>query len=155
MRTGEVDFRFPVLGFTPDLDVWGFPDLRGLTTCGPRTLKTDMQIDMELVDADGHRWIVRSVRRVGRAGSLVSSLIRSLLTSVPQSRIEQELEAMAPLTRDETCARVCSSMEAHPEFWCEDDERQTVLPERLARVRAVKSIAEIHDVLGLDTFEAY
>jgi hypothetical protein len=26
MKSSEVDFKFPVLGFTPDGDIWGFPD---------------------------------------------------------------------------------------------------------------------------------
>lgn len=56
MRTGEIDWSYPLLGFTPDGDIWGSPDLEALTVCGPRTLKNNMQADMELVDADGRRW---------------------------------------------------------------------------------------------------
>ena len=154
MKTAQADCRFPVLGFTPDADVWGFPDMDGLTSCGPRTLKKDMQSGMELVDADGRRWVVRSVRRTGRAGSLLPWLLRSLLAT-PQWRIEHELEPLPPVSLEEAQARVCAAMAAHPDYWCEEDERATVLPARLAEVRATKTIAGIHDRLGLDTFQAY
>ena len=151
MKTAQADFRFPVLGFTTDSDVWGLPDLDALTTCGPRTLKDGLQVGMELVDADGQRWAVRSVRRTGRAGSLLSLL----LSGPAQSRIEHELESLGPISLADAQARVCRAMEAHPDFWCEDDERDTVLPARLAEVNATATIADIHQVLGLDSFHAY
>lgn len=151
MKTTEVDFHFPVLGFTTDKDVWGLPDMERLTTCGSLTLKNDMQLGMELVDAAGRRWLVRSVRRLGRTGSW----LRVLLTAKPQSRIEHELEPLEPLSLKETQARVCASMEAHPDFWCEEADVDTEMPRRLAEVRATKTIAGIHEVLGLDGFNQY
>ena len=151
MKTTQADFRFPVLGFTTDLDVWGLPDLDALTTCGPRTLANCMQDGMELVDAEGRRWLVRSVQRTGRAGSLLSRL----LPGPAQFRIEHELELLEPISLAGAQARVCAAMRAHPDFWCEDDERDTVLPGRLAEVNAVTTIADIHEVLGLDSFHAY
>lgn len=51
MKSSEAGFKFPVLGFTPDHENWGFPDLDRLTKCGPATLKKRMQDDMELIDA--------------------------------------------------------------------------------------------------------
>jgi hypothetical protein len=155
MKTGEVQFRFPVLGLTPDLDVWGFPDLRGLTTCGPLTLKNNMQRGLELIDADGRRYGVQSVRRVGRAGPLALWLLASMLSAKPQSKIEHELQELEPLSLAEIRERVCAAMEAHPLFWCEPSEKDTVLPARQKEVRSASSIAEIHEILGLDTFESY
>ena len=151
MRTTQANFRFPVLGFTTDMDVWGLPDLDALTTCGPRTLKDGLQLGMELVDADGHCWVVNSVRRTGRAGSLLSRL----LFSPSQLRIEHELEALQTLSLAETRERVCAAMTAHPDFWCEEVERDVVLPLRLAEVKRAATIAGIHEVLGLDSFHAY
>jgi len=151
MRTAQAGFRFPVLGFTKDSDVWGLPDLDALTTCGPRTLKDGMQIGMELVDTEGRRWLVRSVQRTGRAGSLLSWL----LPGPALFRIEHELEPLAPIPLAEVQARVCDAMKAHPDYWCEDDERDTVLPARLAEVSATATIAAIHEVLGLDSFHDY
>lgn len=89
MKTADVAFEFPVLGFTPDGEMWGFPDRNSLTSCGPRTLKQDMERDMELVDAGGRRWIVRSIRRIGLGYPLIPWLFRSLL-STPQYRIEHD-----------------------------------------------------------------
>jgi hypothetical protein len=42
MKTAEAQFHFPVLGFTPDREIWGFQDLNALISCGPRTLKDNM-----------------------------------------------------------------------------------------------------------------
>src|SRR3990167_7537060 len=94
MKTAQADFRFPVLGFTTDSDVWGLPDLDALTTCGPRTLTEGLQVGVELVDAEGRRWIVSSVLRTGRAGSLLSRL----MPGPAQFRIVHELELLAPLS---------------------------------------------------------
>lgn len=151
MKTVQVDFRFPVLGFTTDADVWGLPDLDALTTCGPLTLKDGLQLGMELIDADGRRWIVRSVQRTGRAGSLLTRLFFG-----PRlSRIEHELDQLQPVSLGDVQARVCAAMEAHADFWCEQDEIATVLPARLAEVKATATISGIHEVLGLDSFHAY
>ncbi|MDB5438879.1 MAG: hypothetical protein JWM33_1306 [Caulobacteraceae bacterium] len=56
MKSSDVAFKFPVLAFTPDREIWGFPDMDRLTRCGPRTLKEDTQKGMELIDAKGQRW---------------------------------------------------------------------------------------------------
>ena len=53
MKSTEADMLFPVLGFTPDGDIWGFADLSTLTSCGPLTLKENLQRDLELVDSSG------------------------------------------------------------------------------------------------------
>jgi hypothetical protein len=155
VKTREADFRFPVLGFTPDREIWGFGDINTLTSCGPRTLKDNMQAGMELIDADGRRWIVRSVRRVGRARPLVPWLVSALLTASPQSRIEHELEELEIVTLSEVQARACASLRAFPQDFGADDEGDPVLEQRLADVCSVKTIAAIHDVLGLDSFMAY
>jgi poly-gamma-glutamate capsule biosynthesis protein CapA/YwtB (metallophosphatase superfamily) len=155
VKTREANFRFPVLGFTPDREIWGFGDINTLTSCGPRTLKDNMQADMELVDADGRHWIVRSVRRVGRARPLVPWLLSALLTSAPQSRIEHELEELEIVTLTEVQARVCASLRAFPQDFGAVDERDPVLEERIAQVSNAQTIAAIHNVVGLDSFKAY
>lgn len=155
MKTAEAGFHFPVLGFTPDLEIWGFQDLNTLTSCGPRTLKENMQIGMELVDSDGRRWIVRSVTRTGRAESWLAGIVSRLLTGKPQSRIEHELEALEPLTLREVQARACASLEAFPEDYGQYDESDNVLPPLLAEVRATKDIGSLLPLLGLDSFMAY
>jgi hypothetical protein len=46
-------------------------------------------------------------------------------------------------------------MEANPGYWSDDDEVSDELRALQAEVRAIKSIAGIHDVLGLDWFADY
>ncbi len=75
--------------------------------------------------------------------------------AVPQFRVEQTVEPMPSVTLDEVQARVCKCIEAHPDFWCEEEDRGAELPPLLSKVRATKSIRAIHEALGLDTFEAY
>jgi hypothetical protein len=152
MKTGEANFRFPVLGFTSDLNIWGFQDLDRLTRCGPRTLKEDTQIGMEFVDADGRRWKVRSVRRTGRAGSLFSLL---LPFGPPQSRIEHELDPMHAVSIEEVRHQVCAAMEAHAENYFEGDERETEFEPLLSAVRTARSVRELYELLQPDTFEPH
>jgi hypothetical protein len=155
MKTQEVDFRFPVLGFTRDREIWGFPDINTLTSCGPRTLKNNMQAGMELVDADGRRWIVRSVRRVGRARPLVKWVVSALLTGTPQFRIEHELEQLESVTLSEAQARVCASLRAFQEDFGAEEQDGVFFERRVAEVSNTRTIAAIHDVLGLDSFMGY
>ncbi|MET0273031.1 MAG: hypothetical protein ABW360_08580 [Phenylobacterium sp.] len=154
MKTPEADFHFPVLGFTPDREVWGFKDMNTLTSCGPRTLKNDVQIGMELADTDGRRWVVRSVRRTGRARAFIPWLVSALL-STRQSRIEQELDPIEPITLTEAQARVCAWLGAFPQDYGAEDETDPVFEQLLAEVRATQTIGAILDVVGLDSFMAY
>ncbi len=150
MKTREADFRFPVLGFTADHEIWGFQDLDRLTKCGPRALKQNIQLGMELVDADGRRWMVRSVRRTGRAGSFLSRL---LIFGPPQSRIEHELEMLAPLSIEDVRRRACVAMETHAINYLEGDDPEVEFKPLLAKVAKARSVQEIYDLLQPDTFE--
>jgi hypothetical protein len=67
-----------------------------------------MQVGMELVDADWRRWLVCSVRRTGRAGSLLFHVLPFL--AAPQSRIEHELKPMTALSLDEVRRRASAAM---------------------------------------------
>jgi hypothetical protein len=152
MKTADAGLRFPVLGFTTDLEIWGFPDLDRLTKCGPRTLKEDKQVGMELVDADGRRWAVRSLRRTGRAGSLLSLLF---IFGQPQSRIEQDLEPMLPLRIDEVRRRARAAMEAHAINYLEGEDPEIEFKPLLAKVDRAPAVAELYDLLQPDTFESH
>ncbi len=154
MKTEQADFEFPVLGFTPDGEIWGFADLPTLTSCGPRTLKDDLQLGMELIDGRGRRCKVRFVRRVGRGKPLLPWLV-SFLVSTPQSRIEHDLEEIAPVTLAQIKDRACASVEAFSQDYCADDQREAVLEPLLAQVRSATSVGQIHDALGLDSFMDY
>ncbi len=156
MDAGEVDFRFPVMGITSDRDLWGFPDLDRLTKCGPQTVKDNDHSSMELIDLEGQRWRVLSVKRLGPVGSLWQQILQRLLYASPQSRIALELESLTPVSLDEVKARACAGLDAFPGYWCADDvEPEPELSERKAALKAATSIQGLHDLLELDTFEAY
>ena len=152
MKSSEIDFSFPVLGFTRDRENWGFPDLDRLTKCGPRTLKENMQEGMELIDASGRRWRVQSVRRTGRAGSLLDLLPGF---GPPQSRIEQGLEALPRLALAEVQQRTRESLETFKSDYTgfEGDEAEFRL--LLEKISQARSIAELYELLQPDTFESY
>ena len=150
MKTADVAFQFPVLGFTPDLEIWGFPDMDRLTKCGTRTLRENLQIGMELIDADGRRWVVRAVRRTGRAGSLLSLF---LPFGPPQSRIEHDLAPMPAVTLDEVRRRAFAEMEAYAENYVEGDEGKAEFAQLFVDIGRASKISEIHDLLRPDTFE--
>jgi hypothetical protein len=153
MKTAEAQFQFPVLGFTPDTEIWGFPDLDRLTRCGPRTLQGNMQSGMELIGSDGRRWGVRSVKRIGRAGSLIKQL---LFFGLPQSRIEHELEPLERVSLEEVQRRACAAIEAHADNYCHhsaEEDWETFVEPLLAEVNATRNISDIYDLLQPDTFE--
>ncbi|HTI67766.1 MAG TPA: hypothetical protein VL460_09515 [Caulobacteraceae bacterium] len=152
MNAAEADLRFPVLAIPEDrgewADVWGPPTLDILQRCGPRALKDGLQIGIEIIDLEGRRFIVRSVRRVGRDRPLLRWIVGFLLAG-PQYRIEHELEPLKPLSLEETQEKVCVRMRAHPECW---QDHELTLPELLEGVAATRTIGEIHALLSLDDF---
>lgn len=152
MLTSEVDFAFPVLGFTPDKEIWGFPDLNRLTRCGPSTVPQGRQIGMELVDAKGRRWIVRAVERVGPAEPFFKNLLNALL-STPQTRIVQHLDTAEPLSIAAVQDKACASLEAFPEDYALYEPED--LAAMLAKVRKTRSVKALFELLTPDTFEAY
>lgn len=151
MKTNEADFKFPVLGFTPDREIWGFPDLDRLTRCGPRTLKDDTQKGMELIDAQGRRWRVLSIQRTGRAGSVLSLL---WIFGPRQSRIEHELEPMPAVALPEVQQRAREAMESSQDDYYGEDG-QAEYRSTLRKIGKTRSIAKIYDLLQPDTFEPY
>jgi len=155
MKSTEANIRFPAIGFTPDGEMWGFADLNALTECGPLTLKEDMQTGMELIDSDGRRWVVRSIRRIGRNKPLLLWLVSVVLAGGGGSRIEQELDEMAPVTLAEIKDRTCAYIEANADGYDDDPQEGEDLKSTLAKVRRAKSVAKIRDILGLDWFIAY
>jgi len=141
------DFAFPLFCFTHDSDIWQVSDRFELTTCGPETLETGIQLGMEMVDVDGKTWKVTAVEHVGYAPFRWSKLFAPRM-----KRVDHVLEAGAPWTLAMTQDRVCASMDAFPEYFCEPSEFETVLVERKAEVRAARSIADIHHLIGPDYF---
>ncbi|MGH6781696.1 MAG: hypothetical protein ACREB5_06290, partial [Sphingomonadaceae bacterium] len=79
ITSDRIDFKFPVIGFTPDREIWGFPDRKSLTTCGVRTLRQSMPVGMDLIDAEGARFRVVAIHDKGRASPLVHWFLKGLL----------------------------------------------------------------------------
>lgn len=150
--SSDIDFSFPVLGFTRDRENWGFANRDKLTSCGPRTLKENMQEGMELIDAGGRRWRVKSIRRVGRAGSLLS-LVPGF--GPVQSRIEQELEELPSVSLAEVQEMAKGSLQTFSSDYkgFEGDEEEFAV--LLDKVSQARSIEEIYIAMQPDTFEPY
>ena len=89
------------------------------------------------------------MRRVGPAKTGLAGLIEPLRYAKRTSLIEHELDALTPLTLAEVKARLVAGIEAFPDYWGDDAEE---VAGRVAEVRAVSTIAEVHSVLGLDDF---
>jgi hypothetical protein len=153
MKTLDADIHFPAIGFTTDGLPWGFKDLDKLTSSGPRSLRQNLQVGMEIVDADGRRWVVQSVWRTGRALPLLSWLIWAVLEAGSRSRVEYELSPMDPISLRDVKARVRAWIEADPWPPCHEDDDTD--EKELARIDAAGSIAEVYEKLGLDGFGAY
>jgi len=151
MNSSDINFTYPVLGFSSDGDLYGFPDLDRLTKCGPRTLRDAWYNGLELVEADLKRWRVLSVRRTGRAGSLLRLL---WIFGPPRSRVELELENMAPILMDEVQERACKAMEIMKEDYY-GEEGQKEYEDTLKNIRKAPSVATLYGLLNPDTFEGY
>jgi hypothetical protein len=110
-----------------------------------------MQDGMELVDAEGRRWRVLSIRRTGRAGPLLGLL---WIFGPPQSRIEHDLEPLTPLSLAEVQQRTRNSVETYSADYMDgdDDSHHRSLLDAIPRTR---SVSEIYDLLQPDTFESY
>lgn len=109
-------------------------DLEALTVCGPLTLMEAKLSGMELMDTEGRRWAVRSVRRMGPAKSGLARLVEPLLYGKRTSRIGHELSALTPLQLAEVKDRLGAGIEAFPDDWGDDAEK---VAGRWAEVRAV------------------
>lgn len=152
MKSSEAGLSFPVLGFTPDRENWGFPDLDRLTRCGPQTLRENLQDGMELVDASGRRWRVLGIRRIGRAGSVLSLLPGF---GPRQSRIEQDLEELPPLSLAEVQRRTRESLETFRADYTGFEGDEAEFASLLEQVGQARSIGEIYELIQPDTFESY
>lgn len=141
--------RFPVLCFTRNLDVTPVTSASELGVCGPRTLREEKLLGMDIVDASGDSWRVSAISQVGYA----PFSWRWLNPFLPRlRRIEYALEPGPKYSLHEVQERVLACIDAHPEYWREVSYDDADLIERKAAVRSTKAIADLHDVLGSDIF---
>jgi len=111
-----------------------------------------MQDGMELIDASGRRWQVLGIRRTGRAGSVLSLLPGF---GPPQSRIEQDLQALPGLSLAEVQVRTRESLETFRSDYTGFEGDEAEFSALLDKVGQARSIAEIYELLQPDTFEPY
>lgn len=151
-KTSDLDLKFPLLGFTPDGQIWAFPDRDTLTTCGKFTLKDNLQLGLELIDSEGRRWIVRSIRRIGRDRPLLPWLFVAALSG-PLWRIEQEVDAMSPIAFEEIRDRAVQATRLLDEHYYTDDDKAE-LRQLVATVGRAKDVATIIEVMNPDSFKS-
>jgi len=154
MKTSETEFEFPVLGFPVSQDFFGFRDRRTLTTCGRFTIKENLAIGTELVDANFRRWVVRAVKKVGNARPWFIRPFTYWLLA-PQFWVDHDLESLEPISLKEVKDRIRLSMQIYPPEWSHEDDLDTVIATDFADLEAAGSIAEIYERFQPDTFEAY
>jgi hypothetical protein len=146
MKASEAQFRFPLLGFSPDPNLgelgYMFPDLESLTICRGYTLKTRTPDDLELVDAGGARWKVKRVEKRSRYGPLAFWLVAATL-NWQRYRVEYDLEPLPAMTLADVQERVCAVEQAFGDLDDYTEEYAAETAARLAKIRKAKSIARV------------
>ena len=72
----------------------------------------------------------------------------------PQSRIEQELELLPPVSIDEVRERSAKAMESSQVDYYGDDG-QAEYRSMIRSIGKARSVAKLYDLLAPDTFESY
>ena len=150
VNSNQVDFAFPVLGFPSESRLgdfenrfYGFEHHSSLTACEPKTLTRNLQLDMELVDIEGRRWMVRSVTMVGRADRGFRQLISKMGFKEPLWRVDLEVDALDRVTLEEMQDRACACVQADPfPYFHFPDEPD--FDTAFAEIRATKSVRELY-----------
>ena len=132
------------------------------STCTSWDLKHGSRGGMVMVGPDLQCWKVVSVIDHGVVGPFWGRLLRFI---VQQSvhRIDQQVEAIEPMTLEQVKDRVAASIQANPDDWRDDEaiageagpsrEEQDLLDELEASVRAAASLPQIINVLSSEQLE--
>ena len=128
----------------PDLGEFGhvFYDLDDLTICDANTLKGGAPERLDLIDAEGRRWAVRSVVRVGRAGGFLPWVLGALV-GWNRYRLDYELEAAQPVTLDYVKDRVGAVEQVFGNLDDYTEEHEAETADRLAKIRRAKTISRV------------
>ncbi|MCG9914975.1 MAG: hypothetical protein MH112_01265 [Phenylobacterium sp.] len=139
-----------------------FIDPEDFSTCTSWQLKYGERLGMVLVGPDLRCWKIVGVIDQGVVGPFWERVFRFL---VQQSvhRIDQQIEAIDPMTLDEVKDRVAASIQVNPDDWRDDEaiageagpprEEQELLDELKASVRAAVSLPQIINVLFSEKLE--
>ena len=157
---------FPALAFCRDVGRYSeagrekveyFLGLEDFSTCTSWQLKYGERLGMVLVGPDLRCWKVVRVIDLGVVGPFWGRLLRFL---VRQSlhRIDQQIEAIEPMTLEQVKDRVVASIQANPDDWRDDEaiagesappREEQELPDELAdSVRAAASLPQIINALS-------
>ena len=146
MKASQTRFRFPLIGFTPDPDLgefgYVFPDLESLTVCRAYTLKLGMPDGLELIDAGGARWKVKTVEKVRRHGPLALWLVAATL-NWQRYVVDYDLEPLPPVTLAELQDRVCAEVQVFGGLDDYIDEHEAETAARIDKIRKAKTIAQV------------
>ena len=166
-----MSLTFPALAFCCDVGphseagrekVDYFVGPEDFSTCTSWDLKHGSRVGMVMVGPDLQCWKVVSVIDHGVVGPFWGRLLRFI---VQQSvhRIDQQVEAIEPMTLEQVKDRVAASIQANPDDWRDDEaiageagpsrEEQDLLDELEASVRAAASLPQIINVISSDKLE--
>lgn len=132
------------------------------STCTSWDVKYGQRLGMVVVGTDLQCWKVVGVTDQGVVGPFWERLFRWL---VQQSvhRIDQQVEAIDPISLDQVKDRVAASIQANPDDWRDDEaipaeagpprEEQELLDELVASVRAAASLPQIINALFSEELE--
>jgi hypothetical protein len=162
---------FPALAFCRDVgryaeaereSVHFFLGPEDFSTCTSWSLKHGERLGMVVVGPNLQCWKVVGVIDQGVVGPFWERVFRFL---VQQSvhRIDQQIEAIDPMTLNQVQDRVAASIQANPDDWRDDEaiageagpprEEQELLDEIEASVRAAGSIPQIINALFSEELE--
>lgn len=133
VRASEVDFSYPLIGFSRDQGILGFSDFVALTRCHAAYVRNEALIGMELIDNDLRRWFVRSLHL---NAPLVQKRWWHIFTNIPYPEFDLDLEDSASIGLEDLRHRLLAGWEL------ED-------PDNEEGVRQASSLAEMFDA-GLE-----
>jgi hypothetical protein len=159
----DLPFKWPVLGFGPDVGPWSdflvrFSKAEQFETCGSWSLKNGARAGMILVDSSGRCWEMVALRKLDVAGSFWTQILRFLIRQVVYN-VEADLIEQAPITLEQVKARVVETVVAHSHQWIDDEalageagkpqtERAQLkrLKERVSRAKSVAAVMRAANV---------
>jgi len=130
VKASEVDFQFPVIGFSREDGLIGFDDVQVMSRCHPALIEREAFIGMELVDTSLRRWLVRSLE-------IAKPLAQKkrwwqIFDSAPWPEFELLLESAPPVGFDELKQRFISETVIEEP---DDDEAMRAAPDLATLVK--------------------
>lgn len=156
--------QFPILGLARNVGAnaregveqleW-FYDEETFSTCSLWDLKRRARGGMLLVDVAGKSWRVVRVTDIGPKGKSWKRVLRIIFRG--DRRVLHDLVEEDSLPFDAVMERVCSSIQANPDHWRDDEaiagedgplrDEQEMLDEQVERVRMATNMRELIDAL--------